>query len=327
MKRVLMSRGANTLVNVCAAVQPEEQVLVVTEAEMLPIAEAVSAAVYAVGAEPTIAVITPRQADGQEPPANVAAAMRASNVFFAAVRTSITHTRAVREAVEAGSRGLMLTQFSQDMMIGGGIEADFGAQAPICRRVAQAMAGASEIRLTNPHGTNLTLSARGRRGNALTCLVQPGEFSPVPTIEANVSPLEGTAEGVIVANASIPYIGIGVLEEPVTVKVAKGMIASITGGQQAAKLAADLKAKNDPLVYNIAELGVGLNPKCKFIGFMLEDEGVLGSVHIGIGTNITLGGNLKAACHYDLIMTEPTVMADGQLVLDKGQLTPNILKV
>lgn len=324
MQKILMSRGANTLVTVCAAVQTGEQVLIVTEAEMLSIAEAVAAAVYAVGAEPTIAVMTPRQADGQEPPANVAAAMRVSDVFFAAVRTSITHTHAVRDAVEAGSRGIMLTQFNESMMISGGIEADFASLAPICKQVAQAMAGAAEIRLTTPHGTDLTMSAQGRRGNALTCLVEPGEFAPVPTIEANVSPLEGTAEGVIVANASVPYIGIGVLEEPVVAKVEKGMITSISGGRQAHILAADLAAKNDPLVYNIAELGVGLNPKCKFIGFMLEDEGVFGSVHIGIGTNITLGGNLKAACHYDLIMTEPTIVADGRLILDRGQLAHDI---
>ena len=53
---------------------------------------------------------------------------------------------------------------------------------------------------------------------------------------------------------------------------------------------------------------------------MLEDEGVRGSVHIGIGTNITLGGNLKAACHYDLIMTEPTLLADGEMLLHNGQV-------
>ena len=82
----------------------------------------------------------------------------------------------------------------------------------------------------------------------------------------------------------------------------------------------DLASKEDPNVYNIAELGVGLNPQCRFIGFMLEDEGVRGSVHIGIGTNITLGGNLKAACHYDLIMTEPTLLADGEMLLHNGQV-------
>ena len=46
--------------------------------------------------------------------------------------------------------------------------------------------------------------------------------------------------------------------------------------------------RHDPQVYNAAVLGVGLNPKCIMQGIMLEDEGVYGSVHIGIGTNISL---------------------------------------
>ena len=53
---------------------------------------------------------------------------------------------------------------------------------------------------------------------------------------------------------------------------------------------------------------------------MLEDEGVRGSVHIGIGTSITLGGTVKAACHYDLIMTEATVTADGVTLLKDGKV-------
>ena len=145
-------------------------------------------------------------------------------------------------------------------------------------------------------------------------------FTTVPTIEANVSPLEGTAEGTIVADASIPYIGIGLLKEPITFKVEKGMIVSITGGSQADILRRNWESKNDPLVYNVAEMGIGLNPECRFIGYMLEDEGVYGSVHIGTGTNITLGGVIKAACHYDLIMTGATIVADGRYVLKDGKV-------
>ena len=320
MKSILMSKGARTIVEVCAGVKPNEQVLIITEPKMLTIAESLLVAVTAAGAEPTMALITPRSSDGQEPPDSIAAAMKESDAFISAVYTSITHTKAVRNAVDAGSRGIMLTQFHDEMLIEGGVHADFKAIEPLCRKVANALEGANEIRLTTPHGTDLTLSATGRRANAMPCMVKPGEFAPVPTVEANVSPLEGSAHGVIVANASIPYIGIGLLDEPVTVNVEKGMIISISGGKQATMLAENLESKNDPLVYNIAEIGVGLNPNCKFIGSMLEDEGVFGSVHIGIGTNITLGGNVKAACHYDLIMTEPTVIADGKIILQNGEV-------
>jgi leucyl aminopeptidase (aminopeptidase T) len=158
----------------------------------------------------------------------------------------------------------------------------------------------------------------GRPGNAMYCIVEPGQLSPVPNVEANFSPLEGTAEGKIVADASVPYIGIGVLREPVVATVEKGMITGITGGDQARKLADDLKGRNDPKVYNVAELGVGLNPKSIMQGIQLEDEGVFGTVHIGIGTNLMLGGNVKAAIHYDLIMWEPTIELDGKIVLEGG---------
>ena len=84
-------------------------------------------------------------------------------------------------------------------------------------------------------------------------------------------------------------------------------------------LADDLESRNDPMVYNVAELGVGLNPKCILQGIMLEDEGVYGSVHIGIGTNITLGGTIKAAIHYDLLMFNATIEMDGNIILENGQ--------
>lgn len=320
MKQVLMSKGARTVVEVCAGMRPGETAVVVADAHMQPIALAIMAAVRAMGAEPILATMMPRISDGQEPPEPVGAAMEASDVFFCAVSRSITHTRAVRRACEKGSRGIMLTQFTEDMLVRGGIEADFAGLVPICTDVARALQGRSQIRLTTPLGTDLTMSATGRRGNALTCLVGPGQFSPCPNVEANVAPLEGSANGTIVADASIPYIGIGLLEQPVVANVRDGKIVEVSGGRQADILRLDLASKNDPLVYNVAELGIGLNPHCRFTGVMLEDEGVYGSVHIGIGTNITLGGIVKAACHYDLIMTGATIVADGRVILENGQL-------
>lgn len=124
----------------------------------------------------------------------------------------------------------------------------------------------------------------------------------------------------MVADASIPYIGIGILHEPIKLQVRKGMITSIEGGSQAKLLAENLKSFGTPNVFNVAEVGIGLNPKSRMIGVMLEDEGYLGSVHIGIGSNITLGGTIKTACHYDVIMYRGTIEIDGRLVLENGKV-------
>lgn len=318
MDKLQMAKGAHTLIQVCAKVKAGEKLLVVTEQSMLSIAQSLIEAAYQAGAEPVLMLMPPRLVNGQEPPDTVSAAMKESDVFYCVVNRSITHTHAVKQAVAAGSRGLVLTQFTESMMSEGGITVDFEAAAPLCRAMAKALAGAESLHLSTPLGTDLRFSARGRRGNALCGLVEAGHFSTVPTIEANVSPLEGTAQGRIVADASIPYLGIGLLHEPVSCLVKDGMITAIEGGAQAETLRKDLASHEDPLVYNIAELGVGLNPACRFTGFMLEDEGVFGSVHIGIGSSLTLGGNVKAKCHYDLIMTGATLMADGRVLIKDG---------
>ena len=321
MDNFYMSRGAAKVIQVCAGVKPGEQVLLVTELSRYSIAQALAAEAYRVGAEPVVCIMEPRGQDSAEPPKEIAAAMAASDVFISVVGKSITHTQAVKSAVAAGSRGLVLTQFTEEMMIRGGIEGDFETLKPICIGMARGMAGAEKIVLTSPSGTHLEYSAIGRRGNHLYCMVEKGQFSTLPTVEANVSPLEGTANGIIVADGSIPYIGIGVLEEPVTLRVENGRVVDISGGRQAKMLADYLRAKNYPNVYNIAEHGVGLNPKCSFCGFMLEDEGVFGSCHIGLGTSITLGGNVKASCHYDVIMRDGTIVADGKTLMENGKVT------
>ena len=320
MENMYLSRGAAKVVEVCAGVQAGEQVLVITEQSRMSIAQALASQVYRVGGEPVLCVMEPRRQDGQEPPRPIAEAMKGSDVFLSVVGRSITHTHAVKEAIAAGSRGLVLTQFTEEMMIHGGIEGDFKALKPVCIAMAQALAGTEKVLLTTPGGTHLEYSARGRRGNHLYCMVEKGQFSTLPTVEANVSPVEGSANGIIVADGSIPYIGIGVLEQPVILQVKEGRIIHIEGGRQAKMLAEDLAAKNDPQVYNVAEHGVGLNPCCHFCGFMLEDEGVYGSCHIGIGTSITLGGKVKASCHYDVIMKNGTIVADGRTLMENGKV-------
>jgi leucyl aminopeptidase (aminopeptidase T) len=315
-----MAKGAKKILEVCASVEPGEEVLIIADYNMEKIGKAIASAAYQIGAEPVLTYLVPRERDGQEPPKAVAAAMKEAGVFLAPVSKSITHTHAVKEAAGAGARGLMLTQYREDMLIHGGIEADFEAIAPTCKALAGAFEEGKHLRLTTKKGTDMDCSIEGRRGNALTCLVGPGQFSPVPNVEANVSPVEATAQGRLVIDASIPYIDIGVLNEPMEVLVKDGMIQSIQGGKQADALEANLASFEDPMVYNVAEVGMGLNPFSRLTGCMLDDEGVLKTLHIGIGTNITLGGNVKASCHYDLLLWNPTLSIDGVVVVDEGEL-------
>jgi leucyl aminopeptidase (aminopeptidase T) len=124
-----------------------------------------------------------------------------------------------------------------------------------------------------------------------------------------------------VVDGSIPYYGIGVISEPVEMELEAGFITSIRGGPQADFLRHLLGRQEDPWVYNVAQFAFGLNPGCThFTGEMLNDEGVNGTIHVGIGTSANLGGSVSAKTHFDAIIRAPTVWIDETLVVTQGQV-------
>ena len=58
----------------------------------------------------------------------------------------------------------------------------------------------------------------------------------------------------------------------------------------------------------------------RFCGSIIEDEAVMGTVHIALGENRLLGGRNKAPIHVDLVLRRPRVELDGKLVLKANRL-------
>jgi leucyl aminopeptidase (aminopeptidase T) len=307
--------GIQKLVRVNGRVQPEETVVVVTDPTLERYAEMVADEARAAGGTVTVCSMPVRRQDGAEPPEPVARAMAAADVVFSPVSISITHTRAMRRALEQGTRAILMTAYTDEILTSPALlETDFGAQVAVCRRIGEAFTRGGKVLLTSPRGTRLEFSIESREANVLTNIPEPGQLAPVPDIEVNVVPVTGSAEGILISDASVPYLGIGILDQPIECIVEGGYIRSMEGGDQAIRLHEHLKSFGDPACFNVAELGVGLNPNARLTGEMLEDEGVLGTIHIGIGTSHTLGGEIVAPTHYDLLMWEPTIEVDGRVI-------------
>lgn len=66
------------------------------------------------------------------------------------VSYSITHTHAVKDAAAAGARIIVMTDFTPELMIHGGIEADFDSVKPTCIAMAKALENAQEVHVTSP---------------------------------------------------------------------------------------------------------------------------------------------------------------------------------
>ncbi len=306
-------RGARKLVQMCANVQPGERVLVVTDTGRSPrIGEALYHAALAAGGTVVKVVMEPGKHPGAEVPEMVAAAMKVSDVIFGMTTMSLYHTQARGEACAAGARILVGTEITEDMLISGGIEADFIAIRPQVEALAQRLRKAREVRLVTAGGTDVRANIAGRPVHAHTGLVHhKGEAMGPPDIEVFVPPREGTTEGTIVVDASATALGI--IHHPIRLLVHAGRVVEITGGAEAQKLRALLEKAQDPNCWNIAEIAVGFNPCGRVTGHIIEDEGVLGTCHMALGNNVTMGGKNPAKLHIDLVMWRPMLYLDGEL--------------
>jgi 2,5-dihydroxypyridine 5,6-dioxygenase len=317
--------GARKVVRVCARVASGEKVAVVadTAAVSLAVAEALAAAASEATRDVVTTVMIPREVDGDEPPSVVAAALAASDVALLPVSYSISHSAAVHNALKGGTRVLALpAMVNPEMLVRGGPEADFEAQAPVCRAVAEKLTAAAQASLRTPAGTDCTFDLRGRQGNAHDCILdRPGKFSAFPWIEANISPVDGKVEGILVFDGSIPNLRLGgLLRSPVVCTVEAGRIVNVEGGPEAEMIRKVWAALGDAAVYNIAQLALGLNPQILTLTGRWTDHGALGTVHIGIGTSANLGGATRAVAHFDGTMFRPTLTLDGTPVLEAGEL-------
>ncbi|MCR4426018.1 MAG: aminopeptidase, partial [Firmicutes bacterium] len=134
---------------------------------------------------------------------------------------------------------------------------------------------------------------------------------------AYIAPVEGTANGVIVVDGAMA--GIGITENPITLEVRDGLVTRILGGPAARQLE-DLIAPLGAPARNIAELGIGTNDRARLTGRVLEDEKVMGTIHLAIGDNSHFGGKVAVPSHLDGIILSPTLVIDGKSVMVNGEL-------
>ena len=310
------------LLEVCGGCKPEEKILFVTDPAQFPLAQKM----YDTSPEyPHRKIVTIRKTitmHGQDPEPEVAAAMLAADVIYGITKWSLFHSQARKDAVAKGGRFVNMVDYNMGMLEpGSSLDTDFEAAGEVCSRLAQALTGKKTCRITTARGTDYTCSIEGipptpQYGRSL----KPGSISSPPDIECATCANEGTANGVVYVDGSIPHPLLGLIRDEVKFTIKDGLIVDISGGEQARILKDLLAGFNDPTVYVAGEIGIGLNPKCTLTGSMLEDEGALGTVHIASGSNMTFGGKTASAYHFDYMFRDPTMVVDGATLLQDGNV-------
>lgn len=312
-----MLKGARVLVDTLTDVKPGEHVLILIDGgRSFRIAEVAAEAVRERKGVPVIILMDILPVPNAEPPPTVAAAMQQADVIMGFLTKSAFHTRARLAASRRGARMISATGIVEDTLVDGLIKADFFGIKPIVDDLAERITAGSRIHITSPGGTELTASIEGRRANREIWSRELGQASGAPGIEVNVPPVEGTAEGTLVVDASIASLGL--IRTPLRLTVESGRVTNIQGGNQAEELSPLLASAKDPRVYAIAEIGIGLNPEGRITGNIIEDESTFGTAHVALGNNTAHGGVNPAPIHLDMVFLTPTIEVDGQILVAPG---------
>jgi leucyl aminopeptidase (aminopeptidase T) len=304
--------AVTTVVRRCLGVGSGEDVLVIVDPATHAIGEALREEAAAVGADAVLAVMDERATDGTEPARPIAAALKDCDVFIAPTSRSLSHTVARKQASDAGVRGTTMPGVTEDMLARV-MSIDFDRMAKRSQDVAALLGNASEARVTCPRGTDLTLDLSGREaisddGN----LTAKGAFGNLPCGEAFIAPLNG--DGTVVASSLAP---LGLSPEPATLTVRGGRITGGEGGL-GPEFMERLRPHGD-LGTNLAELGIGTNDRARLTGLVLEDEKILGTVHVAFGASAGIGGTVSVPIHLDVVIVDASLEIGGTRVLEGGR--------
>jgi aminopeptidase len=301
----------------CMGVQPGERVLVVTDAPLRTIGYSIFEAARSLGNDALLVEMPPRRTNGEEPPAEVAALMADFDVVLCPTSKSLTHTDSRRHASAKGVRVATLPGVTEEVMVRC-MNADYHEIAARTSRICGLMRTTNAIRVKAPAGTDITLPVEGREAHASSGVFRDrGMWGNLPTGEAYLAPLEGRSRGVVVVDGSMASVGM--VDRPIRITVEDGYAAEISGGESARKLIALLEPHGQD-GRTVAEFGIGTNDKAMLTGVILEDEKVMGTIHIAFGDNKSMGGTVRVASHLDGLVKRPTVWFDDRLVMEDGTL-------
>ncbi len=312
-----LESAAQIIVKDCLGVKEDEEVLVIVDKPLYNIGRAICEVVRDLKAEAILMEMTPRDNHGEEPPKAVGEAMKKVDVVIMPTSKSLSHTQARIEANQAGARAATLPGVTEDMMARA-LNADYNQIKERSIKIAKRLTAGKLARVTAPNGTEITMLLEGRTGHEDTGIYHnQGDFGNLPAGEAYIAPVEGTAQGKFVVDASMAEAEVGT--EEIELIVEDGYVVEINGAKAAKRLENIIK-EYGKAAYNIAELGIGTNDKAQLTGNILEDEKVFGTVHIAIGDNSAMGGEVSVASHLDGIIEEPTLEIDGEVIMKDGEL-------
>jgi len=322
-----LTRATEILVRQLASIKPSDHVLVYTDSESeWRVAETTAMEVHKAGAKVALMQYPAPKGVGENAdrdlPEPLAAAMRNCDVIIEFSKKYLLYSTPWQLAMQGKrARYLCLSGMTSEMIARciGGINVD--ALVEFQSKIAELTRTAKRMKITTPAGSDLRFKNDPKRPVFTEGVVsdKPGDYMLIGQVDW--APIEESIEGTIVFDGSVwPPDEIGLIADPIRMKVQKGKVVSIDGGREARSLETWLDSFNDPAMRNVAHIAYGCNPGAKLSGLIVEDERVWGAVEWGLGYQGEgfLGRAGPAKTHTDGICLNASIWMDGQQISSEG---------
>lgn len=293
------------------SIKRSDRVLILCDRNTLPIGQVFFDASEAITMSPLLIEMSIGDHHGQEPSNVVADAMIHSDVIIAPTTYSLTYTNATRAALARGARIATMPGISMEMLKKGGLDADYPKIAKSIKKFGRKFNRARTIHIRSDLGTDITANIDGRNwiidDNGLCN--RRGMITNLPAGKVFIAPNERSVNGHLVFDGVfLPRV-----EGTVEMDVVNGIAENITGPQEVIELLERSKCGR-----TICEIGIGMNPRSRIIGNMLEDQKTKGTAHLGFGDNSTFGGDVTCDMHNDGMILKPDIEIDDNQIIKGG---------
>ncbi|MDO5407416.1 MAG: peptidase [Eubacteriales bacterium] len=320
-----MEQGARIIVERWLQAKPDDVLHFITDETKLREMEAFSAAAEGCGAVPKVSVLPSDSVQSGDSIEEMRHIMSYANAIVGATNYSFITTNAVTYALRHGARFLSLPLSTNDgssLLEQDFLQMDPRKAARLARPLLGKLRGAKTLHVTTALGTDITFSVQGRKAGLFRgTAARPGVCASA-SFEVYVPPVETSASGRVVLDGSMGYIGL--VQKPLELEFDCGRLTRIADTPDGRRLRTFIEQFEDPAMYCAAEFGIGLNQysRCRGASY-IEDESAYGTFHIGFGRNLALGGTHDAAGHFDIVIHDPTITADGVLMMKQGDVCTN----
>ncbi|KGQ18104.1 Leucyl aminopeptidase [Lysobacter dokdonensis DS-58] len=208
-----------------------------------------------------------------------------------------------------------------------GVNVDYADLVKRGATVKGALAAGSEVHITHPNGTDLTVNIKGRPVGVSDGVISAEDMQAggaanavyLPAGEVYVTPVSGTANGKLV-NSRAFYRGQQI--DNLTMTFKDGKMTGMSGaGPGFAPMKAEYDAIDDARKDDFSYVDLGINPNITLPANSTVGNWVpAGTITVGTGGNTWAGGNNTVPYGQTVSLSGSTVTLDGKPIIEGGSL-------